>query len=134
MSRHFQLGESPSRGLLRDCENRWMVCSSSYIPVAGEDAALAGHVLQLGPALGAQPQRRPHTQPQRGAAHLGAELLPAVESGHVWSCQRDFEKFHSACSMSQLSLLKGLKGCRAICQRSLNKAARSKIREIRVQL
>ena len=23
-SRHFQLGEGPSRGLLRDCENRWI--------------------------------------------------------------------------------------------------------------
>ena len=28
-SRHFQPGEGPSRGLLSDCENRWMVCSSS---------------------------------------------------------------------------------------------------------
>ena len=28
-SRHFQPGEGPSRGLLHDCENRWIVCSSS---------------------------------------------------------------------------------------------------------
>ena len=28
-SRRFQPGEGPSRGLLRDCENRWIVCSST---------------------------------------------------------------------------------------------------------
>ena len=28
----IQPGEGPSRGLLRDCENRWIVCSSSFYP------------------------------------------------------------------------------------------------------
>ena len=33
----FQPGEGPSRGgLLRDCENRWIVCSTSYYIVVTE--------------------------------------------------------------------------------------------------
>ena len=33
-SRCFQQWEGPSRGLLRDCENQWIVCSSSsYAPL-----------------------------------------------------------------------------------------------------
>ena len=28
-SRHFQSGKGPSGGLLRDCENRWIVCSAT---------------------------------------------------------------------------------------------------------
>ena len=27
--------EGPSRGLLRDCENRWIVCSCTHNPLAG---------------------------------------------------------------------------------------------------
>ena len=36
LSWHFQSGEVPRSGLLRDCENRWIVCSSSreYCPAA----------------------------------------------------------------------------------------------------
>ena len=32
MWKHFQPGEGPSWGLLRDCENWWIVCSSSRVP------------------------------------------------------------------------------------------------------
>ena len=64
-------------------------------PVAGEYAALAGHVLQLCPALAAKPQRSPHTQPQRGAAHQAAELLPnnVVMSGLDLSSGREISQF-----------------------------------------
>ena len=33
-SRCFQQGEGPSKGLLRDCKNRWIVCSSIQKPQA----------------------------------------------------------------------------------------------------
>ena len=29
-SRRFQPGEGPNGGLLRDCENRWIICSSNF--------------------------------------------------------------------------------------------------------
>ena len=39
-SMHFQPGEGPSRGLLRDCENRWIVFSSSPVSALLQAATL----------------------------------------------------------------------------------------------
>ena len=49
-SRRFQPGEYPSRGLLLDCENWWIVCSSSKHsgPIIESGASAARKLIELG--------------------------------------------------------------------------------------
>ena len=57
----FLPGECPSRGLLHDCENRWIVCSSStgwhtpdlllHWPAAGEGGGLPYNWFNIAPHL-----------------------------------------------------------------------------------
>ena len=55
-------------------------CAVYGVPVAGEDAALGQHLVQVSPALGAQAQGRPQPQPEGGAAGVSCELGPGHKS------------------------------------------------------
>ena len=53
------------------------------VPIAGEDTALAQHLLQVSPALRAQTQGSSQPQPERGAAGVSCELGPGHTLSHV---------------------------------------------------
>ena len=55
--------------------------STYNIPVTREDTALAEHLVQVSPALGAQAQGRPQLQPEGGAAGVRSELGPGEHHG-----------------------------------------------------